>query len=143
MSILSQAEIELKAINFGKDDSKAMLKILELFFEQWDSGGAVAAVAPVLQRLIAGKPLAPLTGLDDEWLIHDMPGCYAQNLRCSTVFKDSKDGPAYDIDMPGRPPITFPYWPGKAEVKMPVFYVKAAPPAMPTAENSTTEEAAS
>jgi hypothetical protein len=47
-----------------------MIAILEKFFDQWDSGGAVHAVAPILQRLIAGKPLSPLTGADDEWFDH-------------------------------------------------------------------------
>jgi hypothetical protein len=93
-----------------------MIEILEKFFDQWDSGGAVS-------RLLAGQPLSPLTGEDSEWFIHDCDGMYAQNLRCSTVFKSTKDGPAYDIDAPGRPPITFPYWPDKADVRSPVMEI--------------------
>lgn len=123
MSIIEQAKKELALINFGKGDSRVMIELLEKFFDQWDSGGAVWAVAPVLQRLIAGKPLSPLTGADDEWFIHDCDGMYAQNLRCSTVFKSTKDGPAYNIDVPGRPPITFPYWPDKADVPSPVVEI--------------------
>lgn len=122
MSIIEHAKRELAAVNFGEDDSRVMVEILEKFFDQWDSGGAVHAVAPVLQRLIAGKPLGPLTGEDSEWFIHDMEGCYAQNKRCGTVFKE-KDGRAYDIDTPGRPTITFPYWPDKAEVSSPVIEI--------------------
>lgn len=120
MSLIEQAKIELKAANFGDEDSCVMIEILEKFFDQWDSGGAVHAVAPVLQRLIAGKPITPLTGEDDEWVIHDCDGMYAQNKRCSTVFKATKDGPAYDIDVEGRPPITFPYWPERSQVASPV-----------------------
>lgn len=112
MSMISHAKTELAAINFGDDDSRVMVEILEKFFSQWDSGGAVSVAGPVLQRLIEGKPLGPLTGEDSEWFVHDMDGCYAQNIRCGTVFKATKDGPAYDIDVPGRPPITFPYVPG-------------------------------
>lgn len=123
MSIIDQAKSELKRINFGDEDSAVMIDLLERFFSQWDSGGAVWAVAPILQRCIAGKPLSPLTGADDEWFIHDCDGMYAQNLRCSTVFKSTKDGPAYDIDVPGRPPITFPYDPEKAEVPPPVVEI--------------------
>ncbi len=123
MSIIEQAKTELATVNFGEEDSRVMIEILEKFFDQWDSGGAVYAVAPVLQRLIAGKPLAPLTGDDSEWFVHDADGCYAQNKRCSTVFKSTKDGPAYDIDVPGRPPITFPYWPDCAEVGSPVVEI--------------------
>jgi hypothetical protein len=70
MSIVDQAKHELKLINFGDEDSAVMIAILEKFFDQWDSGGAVHAVAPILQRLIAGKPLSPLTGADDEWFDH-------------------------------------------------------------------------
>lgn len=111
MSMIEHARRELKAINFGDEDTAAMIEILERFFKQWDSGGAVHCVAPVLMRLISGQPLAPLSGDIDEWFIHDCEGMYAQNKRCSTVFKATKDGPAYDIDVPGRPSITFPYDP--------------------------------
>lgn len=123
MSIVEQAKTELAAINFGDEDSAVMIGLLEKFFDQWDSGGAVSVAAPVLMRLIAGKPLGPLTGADSEWFIHDCNGMYAQNIRCSTVFKATKNGPAYDIDVPGRPPITFPYWPDRAEVGSPVVEI--------------------
>lgn len=126
MSIVEQAKTELAAVNFGDEDSRVMIEILEKFFGQWDSGGAVSCAAPVLQRLIAGKPLGPLTGEDKEWFVHDAEGMYAQNLRCGTVFKATKDGPAYDIDVPGRPPITFPYWPDRAEVRSPVIEIETS-----------------
>lgn len=127
MSLIEHAKSELAAINFGKDDSRVMIEILEKFFDQWDSGGAVWAVAPVLQRLIAGKALSPLTGEDSEWFIHNCDGMYAQNKRCSSVFKSTKDGPAYDIDVPGRPNITFPYWPDRADVPSPVMEIETSP----------------
>jgi hypothetical protein len=125
MSIIEQAKHELALVNFGDDDSRVMVEILEKFFDHWDSGGAVHAVAPVLQRLIAGKPLSPLTGHEDEWVIHDFDNdCYAQNKRCGSVFK-RRDGSAYTIDgpKPGRTPIKFPYWPERAEVASPVIEV--------------------
>ena len=122
MSIIEQAKIELAAINFGEDDSRVMIEILEKFFDQWDSGGAVHAVAPVLQRLIAGKPLGPLTGEPGEWVDHG-DGVF-QNRRCGSVFKDPRfhDGKlAYDIDAPEpRAAITFPYWTDRAEVSSPL-----------------------
>ena len=121
MSLIDHAKAELAAINFGVEDSRVMIELMERFFDQWDSGGAVSVALPVFQRLVAGKPLSPLTGEDVEWFIHDKEGCYAQNLRCPTVFKATKDGPAYNIDDPERRPITFPYWPEKAEVKMPIY----------------------
>lgn len=123
MSIIEQAKTELALVNFGDDDSRVMVEILEKFFGQWDSGGAVHAVAPVLQRLIAGKPLAPLSGAEDEWVVHDYDDdCYAQNRRCGSVFK-RRDGSAYDIADGPRKPITFPYWPDRAEVASPVIEI--------------------
>lgn len=114
MSIIDQAKVELAAVNFGEDDSRVMIEILSRFFDQWDSGAAVGFAAPVLAKLIAGKPLAPLTGGDDEWC--DVGDGVLQNRRCASVFKDSHfhDGKfAYDLDSPtgSRAAITFPYSP--------------------------------
>lgn len=123
MSIIEQAKTEMALANFGEDDSRVMVEILEKFFGQWDSGGAVWAVAPVLQRLIAGKPLSPLSGADDEWCIHDFDhDLYAQNKRCGSVFK-RRDGTAYDIASGPRVEIAFPYWPDKADVDSPVVTI--------------------
>jgi hypothetical protein len=116
MSIKEQARRELALINFGDEDTAVMLDILDRFFDQWDSGGAVWAVAPVLQRCIAGKPLSPLTGADSEWM--EVGEGMWQNVRCSSVFKDAT-GRAYDIDVQGRPTITFPYDPEHARVPDP------------------------
>ena len=62
MSIVEQAKSELALINFGEEDTKVMIEILKKFFDQWDSGGAVHVVAPILQRCLAWTPLSPLTG---------------------------------------------------------------------------------
>lgn len=126
MSIIEQAKRELALVNFGEDDSRVMIELLEKFFDQWDSGGAVWTVAPVLQRLLAGKPLSPLTGNDDEWFDHG--GGVFQNIRTSSVFKDPRfhDGKlAYDLDNPAgaREAITFPYWPERADVPSPVVEI--------------------
>lgn len=126
MSIIEQAKAELSRIDFGDEDSAVMIDILERFFRQWDSGGAVWAVAPVLQRLIAGKCLSPLTGEDDEFT--EVGDGVFQNKRVSTVFKDPRfhDGKlAYDLDNPAgaREAISFPYWPDRAEVSSPVIAV--------------------
>ena len=111
MSLIAHAKAELDRINFGEDDTRAMLEILEKFFAQWDSGAAAYAAAPILQRLIAGKPLSPLTGEADEWM--DQGNGVFQNKRLGSVFKDPRfhDGKlAYDLDNP-RVPISFPYSP--------------------------------
>lgn len=128
-SIVERAKVELKAMNFGDEDSAVMVDILERFFRRWDSGGAVHAVAPVLQRLIAGQPLTPLTGTDDEWLdVTETVGrpCW-QNRRCSSVFRE-EDGEGkiltYDIDAPeGRKAISFPYSPARTGPASPLMVV--------------------
>lgn len=134
MSIIDQALHELKLINFGEEDTRQMVTILTLFFDQWDSGGAVWAAAPVLQKLIAGKPLSPLTGEDDEW--NEVGDGVFQNRRLSTVFRDPRfyDGKlAYDLDNPDGPrvAIAFPYAPKRADVRSPVMEVDVQPGADP------------
>jgi len=119
MSIVSQAERELKAINFGEPGTTVMLGILRDFLDEWDSGGAVAAVEPVFVRLLNGQPLSPLTGEDDEWM--EVMGGALQNVRCSSVFKEG--GRSYDINTKGRPTITFPYSPDTEMVRMPIYTV--------------------
>lgn len=134
MSIIEQAKSELAAINFGEEDSAVMVEILEKFFDQWDSGGAVSCAAPVLMRLIKGQPLAPLTGADDEWVDTMGDGVMLQNRRCGSVFKDrrmpdgslSLDGSGelliHDIDAADPfAPITFPYNPETRMVRSPVI----------------------
>jgi hypothetical protein len=78
-----------------------------------------------LQRLIAGKPLSPLTGVDDEWM--EVGDGVFQNIRCSSVFKDPRfhgGKLAYNIDAAEpRAAITFPYWPERADVPSPVIEI--------------------
>jgi hypothetical protein len=52
--------------------------------------------ADVVRKLCSFEPLTPLTGDDSEWFVHGNDDCYAQNKRCSHVFK-RRDGTAYDI----------------------------------------------
>lgn len=127
MSLIDHAKAELAAINFGKEDTAVMLELLAKFTDQWDSGGAVHAVAPVFVRLLSYQPLSPLTGADDEWVEHDYgTPPYYQNIRCSSVFKDSKDGPAYDIKGQRKVLVTFPYDPATAMPDEPVIEVPSA-----------------
>lgn len=123
MSIIEHAKTELAAINFGTEDSAVMVELLEKFLGQWDSGGAVHAVAPVFVRLLNGQPLGPLTGADEEWFDPMGDGLMLQNKRCGSVFKDWRDETGHlsesaglgkliihDIDNPGWDG-TFPYDP--------------------------------
>lgn len=118
MSIIEQAKTELDAINFGKEDTDRMIQILELFFDQWDSGGAVHAVAPILARLIAGQPLGPLTGADAEWFDSLDNGIMLQNKRCGSVFKDWRKPDGHLAEKAGEGVLTIhdidnPAWDGK------------------------------
>ena len=136
MSIIDQAKTELRVAKFGREDSRIMIEILEKFFDQWDSGGSVAVASQVLVRLLAGKPLTPITGADSEWF-QPFDGMEVfQNKRCSSIFKErdiNNEWICYDIDHSNPMPwtehqvhrwahcwITFPYWPDRAEVRPPV-----------------------
>jgi len=111
MSIIESARLELERVNFGEEDSRVMVEILRKFFDQWDSGGAVFFAADVLRRLISCQPITPLTGEDSEWFeVGEQNGVpLFQNSRCPSVFKEGDR--AYDLDVAGRPTITFPYDP--------------------------------
>lgn len=112
-SITERAKVEMELAGIG--DQEAMSRILRIFFETWHSG-AVWEMAPALMRLIAGKPLTPLTGGSTEWHRPIPSPPMWQNNRCSSVFKVD-DGPRppfkfryYDIDNPAWNG-TFPYLP--------------------------------
>lgn len=127
MSLIQQAEYELHHSDHDAESQEALLAILDIFFETFDSGGAVHAMIPVLQRLLCGQPLSPLTGKESEWFdplgTPEEPGDFLQNRRCSSVFKTRIDiphrglaaGDAYDIAVPmidGKfQKIVFPYSP--------------------------------
>lgn len=121
MSMRDWAKQEMERADFDEGSKETFSAILDLFFEEWDSGGAVHWAAPILQRLIAGRPLSPLTGEDDEW--NEVGDGVFQNRRDGSVFKQLRFGvvEAYDIDTPGRPTISFPYLAPVAEVRSPVI----------------------
>lgn len=118
MSMLRFIKDELKRANFDEDDRDVLITICNVFFSQFDSGGAVHATIPVLHRLLCGLPLSPLTGDPEEWF-EPIPGgdCY-QNRRCASVFqthidiphRNLKAGDSYDIAV-SLTPIKFPYMP--------------------------------
>lgn len=123
MSTKEWAKQEMERANFDEGSKQTFSAILDMFFDEWDSGGAVHWAAPILQRLIAGQPLSPLTGEDDEW--NEVGDGIFQNRRDSSVFKQMRLGvlEAYDIDTPGRPTITFPYFAERAAVPSPVIEI--------------------
>lgn len=109
MSIIESAKAELAKSSFAQDDQDVIIDIMQRFFAQWDSGGAVSVMIPVMDRLLRGLPLSALTGADEEWICgHAEPGM-CQNIRCGTVFK-IEGGKTYDIDNPAWDG-SFPYVP--------------------------------
>lgn len=130
MSIMDQAKAELERAKFGEEDSIVMLGLLKQFLRQWDSGGAVAVASQVFNRLLAGQPLSPLTGTEDEWIDRSEMAQKPtwQNARCVSVFRERRGGKFvyYDNDLPtpageDRAYITMPYDPATRMVRMPVF----------------------
>jgi len=79
---------------------KHLLHMVKEFSEEGHSGFSANYALQCLEKLMRFKPLSPLTGEDDEWYEHNYgeSGKTYQNKRCSSVFKESKDGEAYDID---------------------------------------------
>lgn len=132
MSVTDFAKAEMDRAGFHHVERDLILEMMRSFFKKYDSGGAVWAMAPaafkhlpVVHRLIACKPLTPLTGEDDEWF--ECGDGVFQNKRLPSVFKDPRfhEGKlATDIDAPEpRAPITFPYMPERDEVASPVITV--------------------
>lgn len=83
-----------------EDICKHILKLLDVFADEGHSGFSAPYAIDLFKRLAMFKPIAPLTGEDWEW--HDVSefserNTY-QNKRCSSVFKEGKDGEAYNID---------------------------------------------
>lgn len=101
--LVDYAKDELKRIGMIDSGSayndlatKAILDLIKLFDSQGHTGITAPYVINVFSRLAMFKPLSPLTGEDDEW--NDVGDGLKQNKRYSAVFKDGKDGTAYNID---------------------------------------------
>ncbi len=77
------------------DMCKHILKMVDVFNEEGHSGFSAEYAISILEKLLRFEPLSPLTGEDEEWC--DVSDGVFQNKRLSRVFKNSKDGQAYDI----------------------------------------------
>lgn len=100
-NLVDYAKSELKRIGmidsgepYNDAVADSILELIKAFSNQGHSGFTAPYTINAFTRLANFKPLAPLTGEDDEWNEIE-PGHY-QNNRYSAVFKD-KDGVAYDI----------------------------------------------
>jgi len=103
LSLVQFAENELKRL--GSDDkmqsamNKHVLHMVKEFANEGHSGFSASYALSMIKRLLAYKPITPLTGEHDEWsnVTSGVSGQLWQNRRCSSVFK-GEDGQAYNID---------------------------------------------
>ncbi len=106
MSLVQYAESELDRIGMTDDGDmngmmrKHLIHMVHEFAEEGHSGFSANYALQCLHKLLKFKPLSPLTGEDDEWTEVSQRSGYPhfQNKRCSSIFKDGKNGEAYDID---------------------------------------------
>lgn len=72
------------------------MELIEVFAKQGQSGMSAPIVADLFYKLAKYEPLQPITGNDEEW--SEVTDTLYQNKRCSTIFKEGKDGRPYYID---------------------------------------------
>ena len=103
-NLVTFAERELDLIGMNDEEGmngmmrKHLLHMVDEFSNEGHSGFSASYAISCLKRLLAYKPLSPLTGEDDEWTeVSEHMGhkCY-QNKRYSAVFKDETG--AYNIE---------------------------------------------
>jgi len=103
-NMLKWAEAELKLAGYDINDpedgpnrwlAEGTLELLKVFSEQGHSGMSAPYAVALFEKLALWKPIAPLTGEDDEW--NDVGESTWQNRRNSVVFK-GEDGQAYWIE---------------------------------------------
>lgn len=105
-NMLKWTEAELKLAGYDINDpedgpnrwlAEGTLELLKVFAEQGHSGMSAPYAIALFEKLASWKPIAPLTGEDDEWAeAYDNAGTQ-QNKRNGAVFRDA-DGQAYCID---------------------------------------------
>lgn len=76
-----------------------VMLMIRLFCLEGHSGMSASFARHRIDRLLAYKPLGPLTGEPDEWMTGHLisDGERAQNRRRSSIFRDA-DGVAYDSE---------------------------------------------
>lgn len=138
MALVEHARHELALLTTAEPDemqeamNEHLIKMVELFADEGHSGFSAGYAIGALERLLQFQPLTPLTGEADEWVFHGQ-GMGYQNKRCGRVFKDTEDGPAYDIEAvifrepsgscftskDSRRAVTFPYTPSTEYLDVP------------------------
>lgn len=141
--LVSFAYNELQAAGLFDEDSDyggmigtAVMELVQAFADQGHSGASAGIVIGILAKVLAYKPLSPLTGAEDEWIdvseeMGSAKNSLFMNKRCFRVWKTG-EGEAYDnegkvfIDADGyyytsresRVPVTFPYTPTQEYIKV-------------------------
>lgn len=80
---------------------EAVLDLLNTLSKHNPSGSTVGVIVSLFSKLAKFEPLSPITGEDDEWMVvgeDQKKETIYQNVRCSHVFKNGKDGKPYDIN---------------------------------------------
>lgn len=83
-----------------------ILALCERFGNSGQSGGSApytaGALSQAIKKLLLQEPICPIAGIDEEWVdvahLGDGSGIMFQNARCSGLFKNSKDVPAWYLD---------------------------------------------
>lgn len=99
--LMDHADRELPSSNGDEMQSlmnQQLREMLLVFSTQGHSGFSAAYARGALDKLLAYKPMRPLTGEPEEW--EEVGNGVFQNKRCGRVFKQSDrfNGQAYDID---------------------------------------------
>jgi len=71
------------------------LELAEVFAKQNHSGQSAAFTADIFQKLVAGIPLSPIAGEEEEWERISPNIDVDQNQRCWALFREKKPGGGY------------------------------------------------
>lgn len=93
---LKHAGLEPTEDEMQKQMNEHIIHMVEEFSEEEHSGTTAPYALSILKRLLNWEPITPLTGKDEEW--QEVGIGMFQNKRCSKIFKDGKNGQAYDIE---------------------------------------------
>jgi hypothetical protein len=102
---IKHAKRELVALGYDLNDKEEgpnkwimenVFELLNVFGNQGHSGMSAPYCVDMFSKLALFKPLAPITGEDCEW--NEVGNNIFQNIRCSAVFKDGKNGKPYYLD---------------------------------------------
>ena len=106
LEILSKSATDPENRPIIEPFAQEILLLCEKFGKSGQSGGSApytaSAISQAVKKLLLQEPIAPLTGIDQEWIDVSSMGsgrrekeCVFQNCRCGGVFKNSDLKPYY------------------------------------------------